>query len=84
MRGVTEIQTARYFYKSTKTIIARFLIFTAGIEFAALNSIFVRAALLAGAARTSRAQQENTNALRLTVSIVHVVRSLVVFAALNN
>jgi hypothetical protein len=30
------------------------------------------------------AQQDNTNAPKLTVSIVHVVRGLVVFAALNN
>ena len=45
---------------------------------ATLDRISVRAA------RRSRAQQENTSALGFTVSIVHVVRSFVVFAALNN
>jgi hypothetical protein len=36
------------------------------------------------ALRKLAAQSVNTNAPRHTVSIVHVVRSLVVFAALNN
>jgi len=36
------------------------------------------------ALRQLAAQPDNTNALRFTVSMVHVVRSFVVFAALNN